>query len=87
MNDRARAYVLQHAVLLEIDGVPELSLPLDKIQGFLDLIQPSDVPPDKLQTLYAMQAELVETIRAQFAQRDLAGTANPTKADRGGASH
>jgi len=81
MNERACAYLLQHAVLLDFDGVPELSLPLDKIQGFLDLIQPSDVPPDKLQTLYAMQAELVKTVRAQFKQRDHGGAAGSTTAD------
>ena len=70
MNDRALAYLVKHGVLLEIDGVSELVLPLEKVQGFLDLIQPSDVPPDKLQKLYAYQAELVKTVREHFQQPD-----------------
>ena len=67
MNDKATAYVLQHGCFLEINGRQELMLPLDRIQGFLDLIKPGDIPPEKVQTLYAMQATLVETIRDAFS--------------------
>ena len=85
MNERARAYLLKQSVLLHSNGVPERVLPLDKVQGFLDLIQPSDVPSDKLQKLYAYQAELLEAIRAHFQQCDHDSDSTDDRADgRGG---
>lgn len=65
MNDRAEAYLREHGVVLAIDGHSELVLPLDKIQPFLDLLGPADVPPEKLQDLYRYQTELVAHIQAQ----------------------
>ncbi|MFL5801723.1 MAG: hypothetical protein ACJ8CR_08260 [Roseiflexaceae bacterium] len=70
MNDRAAAYLAKHGVMVELNGTVELMLPLDKLQGFLDLLQPSDVPPEKLQTLYRWQAEAMSAIQAQVAQFD-----------------
>jgi len=72
MNERAAAYLRQHRVMLEINGRSELMLPLDKLQGFLDLLTPFDVPPDKIQALYAYQAEAVQRIRDAVAQHDRA---------------
>ena len=67
MKARAAAYVAQHAVMIPVDGVAQLMLPLDKLQGFLDLLLPSDVPPEYVQRLYAMQATAVQTIQSAFA--------------------
>jgi uncharacterized protein YsxB (DUF464 family) len=64
MNPKLLAYLELHGKVLDINGVPELVLSADKMQGFLDLIQPSDVPPDKLQLLYAMQETLVQKLRS-----------------------
>jgi hypothetical protein len=66
MNARAEDYLRRHAAMITIDGREELSLPLDKVQGFLDLLSPADVPPEKLQTLYAAQATLVRAVQRQF---------------------
>ena len=70
MNDRAAAYLAKHGVRVELNGSVELMLPLDKLQGFLDLLGPNDVPPEKLQTLYRWQAQAVSMIQAQVAQLD-----------------
>ncbi len=46
MNERARAYLAKHVELKLIDGVSELTLSLDKLQGFPDLLGPSDLRAD-----------------------------------------
>jgi len=72
MNKRAAAYLAQHSVTKLIDGIPELVLPLDKLQGFLDLLGPSDVPSyHHVQRLYHAQATAVESIQEHIAQHDL----------------
>jgi hypothetical protein len=79
MNERARAYLAKHAELKLIDGVSELTLSLDKLQGFLDLLGPSDLLAnspqgrfyEKLQRLYTAQATWVHTIQDKVAQHDL----------------
>jgi hypothetical protein len=72
MNKRAAAYLAEHSVTKLIDGIPELMLPLDKLQGFLDLLGPSDVPSyHYVQRLYRAQATAVESIKEQIAQHDL----------------
>ena len=43
-------------------------------KSFLDLLLPSDVPPEYVQRLYAMQATAVQTIRSAFADRTAAAT-------------
>lgn len=66
MNPKAIAYLQAHAVWIDLgNGQSEFSLPLDKVQGFLDLLQPGDVPPEKLQRLYHMQATLVREVQRQ----------------------
>ena len=70
MNDRAAAYLAKQGVRVELNESVELMLPLDKLQGFLDLLGPNDVPAEKLQTLYRWQAQAVSTIQAQVAQLD-----------------
>ena len=69
MNKRAATYLAQHSVKLVINGVPELCLPLDKLQGFLDLLNPGDVPPEYIQRLYEMQATAVKRIEAQVQRQ------------------
>jgi hypothetical protein len=79
MNERARAYLAKHAELKLIDGVSELTLSLDKLQGFLDLLVPSDLRADgprgkyheTLQRLYTAQATWVHTIQDKIAHHDL----------------
>ena len=71
MNAKLAAYFARHAVSITLnDGSEELMLPLEKVQGFLDLIQPGDLPPDKLQSFYRMQAELVATVQQTFVPSD-----------------
>jgi len=74
MNARAAAYLTKHSILIGINGVEELFLPLDKVQGFLDLLTPSDVPPEYLQRLYAAQATMVAIITAQAAKPPSTGS-------------
>lgn len=81
MNDHAAAYLAKHAVIKLIGGVPECMLPLDKLQGFLDLLGPGDVPPGTLQRLYAMQATAVQTVQAHVAHYDASAT-NRLKAEK-----
>jgi hypothetical protein len=72
MNRRAAAYLAEHSVTQLIDGIPELMLPLDKLQGFLDLLGASDIPSyHHLQRLYHAQATAVESIQEHIAQHDL----------------
>lgn len=67
MNTEARAYLAQHGIWVQMDdGTQEFSLPLDKLQGFLDLLHPGDVPPEQVQHLYQMQADLVKHIHQHF---------------------
>lgn len=65
VNNQALAYAMKHGKMMCIDEQGEWMLPLEHIQGFLDLLTPGDVPPEKLQLLYAMQAQLVHEITAQ----------------------
>jgi hypothetical protein len=72
VNPKLEAYVVRHGRWIALaDGSEEFMLPLDKIQGFLDLVQPGDVPPDKLQHLYKMQAQAVEAIKHQLRERGI----------------
>lgn len=66
INAKAIAYLLEHSKTFAIDGQAERMLSLERIRGFLDLLQPGDVPPEKLQRLYAMQARFVAEARMQL---------------------
>lgn len=79
MSVKAVAYLERHGVWLEMDGVHEVVLPLDKLQAFLDLITPLDVPPNRAQVLYLLQAKLVDRLRAQLPshQNDAAAPEEP----------
>lgn len=55
MNACAAAYLAAHGKWADRDGVAEWMLPLEQMQAFLDLLQPSDVRPEKLQKLYHWQ--------------------------------
>ena len=66
MNERAVAYMLRYGKLLPLNGHEELMLPLDRVQGFLDLLTPGDVPPENIQKLYRWQAEAVPALRTQL---------------------
>jgi hypothetical protein len=72
MNERAVAYLVRHGVTKVVDGVPEWMLPLDKLQGFLDLLGPDDVAPgyEHIQQLYRAQAGAVRMVEEQITQRD-----------------
>ena len=79
MNTKVQAYLARYAKVVQLaDGCEELMLPLDKVQGFLDLLHPSDVPPDKVQKLYLMQAQLVSEVRRQLEP----GRARPKRRNR-----
>jgi hypothetical protein len=72
VNPKLEAYIARHGAWITLpDGREEFMLPLDKIQGFLDLVQPGDVPPEKLQHLYLMQAQAVEEIKRQLREQGL----------------
>ena len=68
MNDRAAAYLTQHGVWVKANESEELMVSLEKLQGFLDLLQPGDVPPEMLQKLYHYQAQAVQEIKKQLIQ-------------------
>jgi hypothetical protein len=68
MNDQATAYLAQHGIWVKANGSEELMVPLEKLQGFLDLLQPGDVPPEMLQKLYQYQAQAVQEIKKQLTQ-------------------
>jgi hypothetical protein len=72
MNEHARAYLAQHGVTKIVNGSPERMLPLDKLQGFLDLLGPGDVAPgyEHIQQLYEAQASIVRTIQEQVTLHD-----------------
>ena len=69
MNKRAAAYLAQHSVTRHINGVPERVLLLDKLQGFLDLLGPTDVPPgyQNITRLYHAQATWVTALQELVA--------------------
>jgi hypothetical protein len=67
VNKRAEAYLAKYGVFQIINDVPELMIPLERLQGFLDLLGPADVPPENLQKLYAFQATAVQIVQAQLA--------------------
>lgn len=67
MNPKAQAYLTRYATLVKLaDGREELVLPIDRVQGFLDLLNPGDVPPDKVQRLYLAQDQLITEVRRQL---------------------
>jgi hypothetical protein len=69
VNKRATAYLAQHGVIKLINGSPEWMLPLDKLQGFLDLLNSDDiVPGNDIQRLYYAQAQAVRSVQEQVAQ-------------------
>jgi len=84
MNKRAAAYLAQHSVTRRINGVPEVVLPLNKLQGFLDLLGPNDVPPEYhyIQKLYRAQATWVTAIQEQVAQYHHRTEGMPAKQNR-----
>lgn len=78
MNTRAAAYLATYSVTRMIAGIPEVVLPLDKLQGFLDLVEPGDVPSyQHVQRLYHAQASPVHTIQQQLAHHDTQSTSAP----------
>src|SRR5258705_3007143 len=84
MNKRAAAYLAQHSVTRHINGVPEVVLPLEKLQGFLDLLGPNDVPPEYqyIQKLYNAQATWVTAIQEQVAHYHQPMEGTPAKRNR-----
>ena len=78
MNKKAAAYIARYGVDFAINGRIERMLPLNRLQGFFDLIQPGDVPPDKLQRLYEAQATGVAQIRKELRK---AGWIEPAEAE------
>lgn len=62
-------FVIEHGVWVSLNGQQELVLTTDDTQRFLDLLKPTDVPPEKVQKLYRAQAELVPMLVRAFEKK------------------
>lgn len=86
MNERAAAYLAKHSVIKLVNGAPEMVIPLERLQGFLDLLGPADVPPEKLQKLYALQATAVQSVQAQVARQNAVTNETGLQVDSSGST-